>query len=199
MHCYDVGAYKRTITTYADHAQLWFDRGLNWTYGFNHGEAIKCFEKALEYDPNCAMAYWGIAYAAGPNYNLPWQLYDPDGKAKALATAYDAMQAALSNADGVSAIEADLIRALPFRYPQREAVEDQCQRRRDFAAVGRSKSAVVMLARRPPDIGGPSCLSRLIPQWWVPVVAWIWSGVTGSCFEQGGSYRRSSQGCGRGA
>jgi tetratricopeptide (TPR) repeat protein len=125
MHYYDVGAYKRTITTDSDHAQLWFDRGLNWTYGFNHGEAIKCFEKALEYDPNCAMAYWGIAYAAGPNYNLPWQLYDPDGKAKALATAYDAMQAALSNADGVSAIEADLIRALPVRYPQREAVEDQ--------------------------------------------------------------------------
>ncbi len=27
------------------------------------------------------------------------------------------------------------------------------------------------------DIGAPSCLSRLIPQWWMPVVAWIWSGV----------------------
>jgi tetratricopeptide (TPR) repeat protein len=125
MYCYDLGAYRRTITTTSAQAQLWFDRGLNWTYGFNHGEAIKCFQDALEYDPNCAMAYWGIAYAAGPNYNLPWQLYDPDGKARALATACDAMQAALLKADRVSTVEADLIRALPFRYPQREPVEDQ--------------------------------------------------------------------------
>ena len=42
------------------------------------------------------MAHWGIAYAAGPNYNLPWHLYDPAGKANALAAAYDAMQAALA-------------------------------------------------------------------------------------------------------
>ena len=41
--------------------------------------------KALEHDPDCAMAHWGIAYAVGPNYNLPWDRYDPAGKAKALA------------------------------------------------------------------------------------------------------------------
>ena len=29
-------------------AQTWFDRGLNWTFGYNHGEAIQCFLKALE-------------------------------------------------------------------------------------------------------------------------------------------------------
>ena len=26
------------------------------------------------------MAHWGISYAAGPNYNLPWHLYDPAGQ-----------------------------------------------------------------------------------------------------------------------
>ena len=45
---YDLGAYKRTVTTSSPQTQLWFDRGLNWLYGFNHAEAIKCFEKALE-------------------------------------------------------------------------------------------------------------------------------------------------------
>ena len=88
MTYYDLGAYKRPITTTSPDAQLWFDRGLNWLFGFNHAEAIKCFGKALEHDPKCAMAQWGISYAAGPNYNLPWNLYDPPGKSAALAASY---------------------------------------------------------------------------------------------------------------
>jgi tetratricopeptide (TPR) repeat protein len=125
MEYYDLGSYARQITTTAPEAQLWFDRGLNWLYGFNHAEAIACFQKALEHDPGCAMAYWGISYAAGPNYNLPWHLYDPAGKAAALAAAYDAMQGALARAERASPVEQALIRALPARYPQREPIEDQ--------------------------------------------------------------------------
>ena len=125
MEYYDLGPYTRKITAAVPEAQLWFDRGLNWLYGFNHAEAIACFKKALEYDPDCAMAYWGISYAAGPNYNLPWYLYDPAGKAAALATAYDALQGALARIERASPVEQALIRALPARYPQREAVEDQ--------------------------------------------------------------------------
>jgi tetratricopeptide (TPR) repeat protein len=125
MDYYDLGAYSRPITTKSSEAQVWFDRGLNWIFGFNHAEAIKCFGKALEHDPACAMAQWGIAYAAGPNYNLPWHLYDPAGKAQALAAAYDAMKAALTLADRATPVEQALIRALPARYPQREPIEDQ--------------------------------------------------------------------------
>jgi tetratricopeptide (TPR) repeat protein len=125
MDYYDLGAYSRPITTKSSEAQVWFDRGLNWVFGFNHAEAIKCFGKAAEHDPACAMAQWGIAYAAGPNYNLPWHLYDPAGKAQALGAAYDAMKAALALADRASPVEQALIRALPARYPQREPIEDQ--------------------------------------------------------------------------
>src|SRR5690242_17615420 len=125
MDYYDLGSYSRKITTAVPEAQLWFDRGLNWLYGFNHAEAIACFQRTLEHDPGCAMAYWGISYAAGPNYNLPWYLYDPAGKAAALATAYDALQGALARIERASPVEQALIRALPARYPQREAIEDQ--------------------------------------------------------------------------
>jgi tetratricopeptide (TPR) repeat protein len=125
MEYYDLGPYTRKITAAVPEAQLWFDRGLNWLYGFNHAEAIACFKKALEHDPGCAMAYWGISYAAGPNYNLPWYLYDPAGKAATLAAAYDAMQGALARTERASPVEQALIRALPARYPQREAIEDQ--------------------------------------------------------------------------
>lgn len=125
MEYYDLGGYIRAITTKSPDAQLWFDRGLNWVFAFNHEEAIKCFARALESDPGCAMAHWGIAYAAGPNYNLPWHRYDPAGKARALADSYDAMQKALANASRATPVEQALINALPARYPQREAIKDQ--------------------------------------------------------------------------
>src|SRR5579863_10518204 len=117
---YDVGPYSRKVTTASPDAQRWFDRGLNWCFGFHHEEAIRCFEKALEADPNCAMAQWGIGYAAGPNYNFPWELMDPGGKAAALGRAYDATHAALALAANVSTTERALIEALPARYPQRD-------------------------------------------------------------------------------
>ena len=92
---YDLGDYSRSVSTDSPEAQLWFDRGLNWTYGYHHEEAIECFNKALEHDADCVMAHWGVAYASGPNYNMPWELFDEAGRAKALAASYDATQSAL--------------------------------------------------------------------------------------------------------
>lgn len=124
MAYFDLGPYSRKITTTSSDAQLWFDRGLNWLFGFNHGEAIKCFQKALEHDPECAMAHWGVSYASGPNYNLPWHLYDPKGRQMALSASYDAMQDALKHAAKASPLEQAMIKALQARYPQRDAIED---------------------------------------------------------------------------
>ncbi|GAB5436877.1 tetratricopeptide repeat protein [Falsiruegeria mediterranea] len=121
---YDLGHHTCPITTNSDQAQVWFDRGLNWTYGFNHQEAVTCYRRALEHDPDCAMAHWGVAYAAGPNYNLPWDLLDDKGRKDALADAYDATQAALAAIEGCTPVEQALIRALPARYPQRDPGED---------------------------------------------------------------------------
>ena len=88
MAYFDLGTYTRMVTTASPEAQLWFDRGLVWTYGYNHEEAIVCFEKALQHDPGCAMAQWGIAYAIGPNYNKPWEAFEPEEK-QALLEAED--------------------------------------------------------------------------------------------------------------
>jgi tetratricopeptide (TPR) repeat protein len=122
---YELGPYSRKVTAASSDAQRWFDRGLNWCFGYHHEEAVACFEKAREADPNCAMAHWGVAYAAGPNYNFPWELMDPAGKAAALARAFDATRAALALVGGVTAPERALIEALPARYPQRDTIDDQ--------------------------------------------------------------------------
>ncbi|MEJ2028139.1 MAG: tetratricopeptide repeat protein, partial [Limibacillus sp.] len=66
MGYYDLGSYSRKVTCSSEEAQLWFDRGLVWTYAYNHEEAIACFERALEADADCAMAHWGVAYCIGP-------------------------------------------------------------------------------------------------------------------------------------
>src|ERR1700722_16450953 len=74
---FDLGSWTRPVTTSAALAQTWFTRGLVWTYAFNHEEAIWCFEQAIDADPGCALAYWGLAYALGPNYNKSWEMFDP--------------------------------------------------------------------------------------------------------------------------
>jgi hypothetical protein len=58
-----------------------------------------------------------------------------------------------------------------------------CQRRRDFAAAGRSKSAARTQARRP-RYRGPSCLPRFIPEEHRPTAALTGLGVTGASNER---------------
>ena len=107
---YDVGVVHREVSTASPEAQLWFDRGLGLTYGFNHEEAIACFERAAEADPRCAMAYWGKAYALGPNYN------NTGMTAEASEAAFAALQRALAELEGATPAERALIGALEARY-----------------------------------------------------------------------------------
>jgi tetratricopeptide (TPR) repeat protein len=121
---YDLGKYGRAVSTKSADAQLWFDRGLVWTYGFNHEEAVRCFEKAADADPACAMAQWGIAYAAGPNYNKPWEAFDEADMSHTLNVSYAAAQKAMALKDQASAVEQALIEALQARYPDDKPAED---------------------------------------------------------------------------
>lgn len=134
---YDLGDYTWPITTTAPEAQLWFDRGLIWTYAFNHAEAIQCFYKALEHDPHCAMAHWGVSYASGPNYNMPWELYDEAGRQAALETAYDCCRKANACSETCSQPEKLLIEALKDRYPQRDLSDNMADWDRAFAETMR--------------------------------------------------------------
>jgi tetratricopeptide (TPR) repeat protein len=113
---YNLGDHSLVISTNSPEAQLWFDRGFIWAYGFNHDEAIHCFEKALEHDPNCAMAHWGIAYAVGPNYNKPWEAFDELDLTQTLSHAYESSRRAQNLATNATEVERKLIEALQKRY-----------------------------------------------------------------------------------
>jgi len=124
MEYYDLGTHTRSVTTSSPQAQLWFDRGLVWTYAFHHEEAVACFEAAAAADPDCAMAHWGIAYALGPNYNKPWEFFDDQDLARTVDRTHAAVELAHEKAADATPVEQALIAALRARYPQAKAVED---------------------------------------------------------------------------
>ncbi len=119
---FDLGRYSRRASAVPD-AQTWFDRGLVWLFGYNHEEAIVCFEKAIAADPACALAHWGIAYAIGPNYNKPWEVFTPEEKSPALACAHAALGSGLALED-LAPEERALLEALATRYPQDAEIEE---------------------------------------------------------------------------
>ena len=138
---YDLGSYSRSISTQSKEAQLWFDRGLLWCFGYNHDESVACYKRALEADPDCSMAYWGIAYSSGCNYNKPWEAFDQEDALRSVAAAYDATQEAMSRLGNVSAFEKALISALPHRYPTRVPADDMDSWNDDFADAMRKVHA----------------------------------------------------------
>ena len=120
---YDLGSHSYPVTASAE-AQTWFDRGLVWCYGFNHEEGLACFRRAAAADPGCAMAYWGQAYAIGPNYNKDWDAFDPRELVDAIGTAHHAIIRAGELAGAATPVEQALIEALSARYPNPVPAED---------------------------------------------------------------------------
>lgn len=137
MDYFNLGSYSRNITTSSAEAQLWFDRGLLWCFGYNHDESVACFKRAIAADPDCAMAHWGVGYAAGCNYNKPWEAFDSEDATQSLAQAYDAAQTALSLLKNASPVEQALIQALAVRYANRTPAEDMSPWNDDFASAMR--------------------------------------------------------------
>lgn len=65
----NIGNYNVGISTESAYANQFFNQGLIMANAFNHAEAARSFYEAARLDSTCAMAYWGIAYVLGPNYN----------------------------------------------------------------------------------------------------------------------------------
>lgn len=121
---YDLGTFHRTITTSNQEAQSWFNHGLVWSFGFNHEESVFCFEKALKADPNCVMAYWGLAYALGPNYNRPWKTFGKPELDTVVERVQDALQKANARILNATEVEKALVEAIAFRYPKPDGEKD---------------------------------------------------------------------------
>ena len=135
--------YTRPVATSSPLAQRYVDHGLQWLYGFNDDEAIRCFREAVRLDPDCAFGWWGIAYAYGINVN------DPAMTAEESRGAWQAIGEAVARRERAGQVERELIDALAKRYawpapedpgPLEEAyaaaMEEVWRRHSDDADVG---------------------------------------------------------------
>ncbi len=134
----DLGDHHRGISTRSPEAQRYFDQGLELVYGFNHEAAGRSFREAARRDPECAICWWGVALALGPNINAPM---GPDAAGEAWA----AVERARGLAAGASPVERDLIEAVARRYSPSPDGGDRVALDHAFA------SAMREVARRHPD------------------------------------------------
>ncbi|RAK77680.1 TPR-like protein [Aspergillus fijiensis CBS 313.89] len=115
---FDLGTHSRAVTTSSEDARVWFNRGLVWVYSFHHGEAVHCFEQAIQHDPSFAMGYWGLAYAVGPNYNKAWERFDRKDLHTCVQRGHEASQKALELSSNATPLEQGLCRAIVERFPR---------------------------------------------------------------------------------
>jgi tetratricopeptide (TPR) repeat protein len=117
----NLGNHKFPVTTASARAQLFINQGLMLSYGFNHAEAGRSFREAARLDPQCAMAYWGMALVLGPNINMAMA---PEKESQA----YEMIQKAIALKKNTSKREKGYIDALAKRYsgedkPNRTALD----------------------------------------------------------------------------
>ena len=136
-----ITVHHRDVTTDSVDAQRYFDQGLNLSFAFNHDEAIRSFQEAARLDPNCSMAWWGIALCNGPHINNP--LMD---EPRSIA-AWQAIGNAQTRSKLASPVERALIDALAQRYVA-DVEENIAQRE---ALNGRYADAMQRVQKQFPD------------------------------------------------
>ncbi len=104
------GNLHHKVSTDKPLAQQYFDQGLTFFYGFDSESALRSFYQASKEDSKLAMAYWGVALAAGGDLNIP-----PDDPCMKLAV--EQTKLANQHFDQATAPEQLYVKAISQRYP----------------------------------------------------------------------------------
>jgi tetratricopeptide (TPR) repeat protein len=107
-----LGTFSRKISSSNAEAQAYFDQGFQLMYALGKYDAVRSFREAWKRDPECAICYWGEAWAWGSNLN---QVITPVDA----PFAYAAAQKALALKQQATPTERALIEALAPRYVER--------------------------------------------------------------------------------
>jgi len=107
-----LGKFTRPMSSKSAEAQQYFDQGFQMMYSFAKPEAVRSFRQAWKQDSDCAICYWGEAWAWGSYLNAPMR----DDEAP---HAYAAAQKALSLKERATPKERALIEAMAVRYVEK--------------------------------------------------------------------------------
>lgn len=105
-----LGHFTRPISSRNPEAQAYFNQGFQLMYAFGKQDAARSFREAEKRDPNCAICYWGEAWAWGSYLNGPMK---PSEAPFAYAAAQKALQLAPAHA---TPEEQAFIDAMAVRY-----------------------------------------------------------------------------------
>ncbi len=103
-------------------------------YAFAKPEAVRSFREAWKRDPDCAICYWGEAWAWGSYLNAPMN-------AEEAPHAYAAAQKALSLKSRATAKERALIDAMAVRYVEKFDAAKRVEQDRAYADAMQKVSA----------------------------------------------------------
>ncbi len=105
-----LGPYRWPISTNVAQAQAFFDQGMQLRWAYNMEDAARSMAQARRLDPDCAMCWWGEAFALGSFLN--------GGMDEEQAEyAHVAITRALALREEAQPIERALIEAAEARYP----------------------------------------------------------------------------------
>jgi len=121
------GHHNYTITTKSDSAQIYFNQGLSFYYGFHFREALASFKESARFDSTCVMAYWGQALASGPYYNEYYY--------KMKKGIPEILQSMNKYAVNGAAKEKDLVNVMNQRYSSDTTNADRPQLDKNYAAA----------------------------------------------------------------
>lgn len=156
----NLGSHTRPISTDSEMAQSYFNQGLILAYGFNHELAVASFKEALKHDPECAMCYWGIAWALGPNINAAME-------DAAVPDAWEALTKAQELAANATEQEQAFINALAARYAP-EPVADRAPLDQAFADAMREVAAAYPDDTDAATIFAESLMDTIPWDYWTP-------------------------------
>lgn len=114
----NLGNYRLKITSNSDLASRFVTQGIIMANGFNHAEAARSFREAIRQDSTCAMAYWGLAYVLGPNYNTNSSQGEND-------EILNAVKKAIQNTDKSEPWERAVVLTLQAKYQPDGTVDEE--------------------------------------------------------------------------
>lgn len=118
-----LGDFAYPISSNNEITQSYFNQGFQMMYAFTKVDAARSFREAQKADPDCAICYWGEAWAWGSYLNGAMTTSEAP-------RAYEKMQEAIKKAKkNGSKKEKDLIKAFSVRYvkdfdPDKRAIQD---------------------------------------------------------------------------
>jgi tetratricopeptide (TPR) repeat protein len=135
-----LGTFSKPMSSSSREAQAFFDQGFQMMYAFAKPEAVRSFREAWKRDPDCAICYWGEAWAWGSYLNAPMS-------AEEAPHAYAAIRKALSIKERGSEKEQALIEAMAVRYVEHFDASRRVEQDRAYADVMQK-----VAARYPDDL-----------------------------------------------